>query len=467
VPSPMKRPRSLPARRAVLACLIAAAVQPPSAAGARAYGAAAAAGDAPTLILRGGRVFDASEQRAGAPVQVWIGGERILAIEPAETAIPEGVDVVDTRGCTLLPGLFDLHVHTAVAGSGGILLLDPTENLRTQLFFGVTHVVDLHGDQRTIFARRERARSAPDQARLYSAGAAFTVPGGHGTQFFIQANTVTSVDEADRRFDELLPYEPDVVKAILEHGGWGGNPELPTLDGELFEAIARRTHAEGLRLFAHVFSLAEARTAVARGADALVHGVFLDEIDDDLVDEMRTRGVAYVPTLAVVVGAQEAARGPTPYDHPSVAAALHPAVAMAISQPGSTGWPGYADLAGREQRFFGNLKRLADAGVRIGTGTDAGNPLTPHGPALLVELELFVRAGLTPARALRAATLDAARILGVEADFGTLEPGKVADVVVVRGDPTVDIAALWNVEDVFKAGRRVDRERPIAGNGRH
>ena len=414
------------------------------------------AADEPTLVLRGGRVFDASEQRAGDPVQLWIGGERVLAIEPLEAAIPAGVEVIDAGGCTLLPGLFDLHAHTAVAGGGGVLMLGPTVNLRTQIYFGVTHVVDLHGDQRSIFGVRDRSRAAPDQARLYSAGAAFTVPGGHGTQFFIEANTVTSLEQIDHRFDALLPHEPDVVKAILEHGGWGGIPEIPTLDDELFGAIAERAHAEGLRLFAHVFSLAEARTAVTAGADALVHGVFLDEVDDELAAEMRERGVAYVPTLAVVVGAGEAARGPTPYDHPSVAAVLHPAVATAVSQPGTTGWPGFGELGGQEQRFLGNLKRLADAGVLIGTGTDAGNRLTPHGPSLLVELELFVRAGLTPARALRAATLDSARILGVEADFGTLEPGKVADVVVVRGDPTADIAAMWDVEDVFKAGRRVD-----------
>ena len=111
-----------------------------------------------------------------------------------------------------------------------------------------------------------------------------------------------------------------------------------------------------------------------------------------------------------------------------------------------------------------NLKALFDAGVLVGTGTDAGNSLTPHGPALLRELELYVEAGLTPAQALAAATLSSARILGVAADFGSLAPGKIADVVVVRGEPHLRISELWNVVEVVKRGALVDR---AALAGRH
>jgi hypothetical protein len=95
--------------------------------------------------------------------------------------------------------------------------------------------------------------------------------------------------------------------------------------------------------------------------------------------------------------------------------------------------------------------------VPIGLGTDAGNPLVPHGPGVMVELELYVAAGLTPGAALHAATLGSAAVLGVADRFGSLEPGKVADLVLVAGDPTARIADVWQVRDVVKAGRRVDR----------
>jgi len=417
------------------------------------------AGQDPTRVLRGGRVLDVAAGELGAPGQLWIDGDRVLAHKPLEAEIPEGTEILDVEGCTLLPGLFDLHVHSAVAGGSmtAFLMLDPAEQLQTQLFFGVTHAVDLHGDQNSIFALRERSRGAPDMARLYTAGAAFTAPEGHATQFGVEANTVTTVEDVEARFEALLPRQPDVIKAILEHGGWNQLPELPTLSAELFAAIAERAHAADLPLFSHVFSLAEAHTAVANGADALVHGVFLEDIDEALVEAMVARGVAYVPTLAVVLGSAEAMGGASPYDRAAVRAALHPDLVVAVAESGGVSWSAGSMLDGQEARFFGNLKRLADAGVLIGTGTDAGNPLTPHGPSLLHELQLYVRAGLTPAQTLRAATLDSARILGVEDDFGELAPGKVADVVVIAGNPLADIADVWKIRDVLKAGQPVDR----------
>ncbi|MCC6407533.1 MAG: CIA30 family protein, partial [Planctomycetes bacterium] len=354
----------------------------------------------------------------------------------------------------------DLHVHVAVAGSGmdAFVRLEREDNLRSQLYCGVTHVVDLHDDQAAVFAARERSRKAPDLARLYAAGAAFTAPGGHGTQFGIPANAVTTVAEVDQRFDALAPLHPDVIKAILEHGEWGPVPKLPTLDATLFDAIAARARAAKLPLFAHVWTLDEARTAVEHGASVLAHGVFVGAVDDALASAMKTRGVAYVPTLSVVLGSQRAGSDRSPYARELALGALGAELYDNVASGHGSTWATSGDFAAGERQWLANLKTLADAGVSIGTGTDAGNPLTPHGPALLEELALFVEAGLSPARTLRAATLDSARILGVERDFGSLAPGKIADVVVVRGEPSTTISDVWNVVDVFKAGVRFDRE---------
>lgn len=422
--------------------------------------------DAPTLVLRNGRVFDPESQTLRAPADLWIAGERVLGERALGTPVPPHaagsppVEVRDVGGAVLLPGLFDLHTHVAVAGTGmdAFVALEREEHLRSQLACGVTHVVDLHDDPTAVVATRERSRRESDLARLHVAGAAFTAPGGHGTQFGIEANVVTNVAEVDARFTQLLAARPDVIKLILEHGEWGPVPKLPTLDSELVDALARRAHEAQLPLFAHVWTLDEARTAVLHGADVLAHGVFVGAPDAELVRAMKARNVAYVPTLAVVVGSRRAASERTPYARELARAALHPDVYASVASGHGSGWSASAEFGGGEAQWFANLKLLADAGVTIGAGTDAGNPLTPHGPALLAELALYVEAGLSPARALRAATLDAAKILRVERDCGSLEPGKLADVVVIRGDPTRSIDELWNVVDVFKAGRRVDRE---------
>src|SRR5215470_2507371 len=129
---------------------------------------AIAPADAPTLIFRGGQIFDPGSMQTRPLGQLWIQGDRVLGEHPAETAVPSGVTLVDASGCTLLPGLFDLHVHVSVPGSGLGAMVDvtPEDNLRSHLACGVTSVVDLHADPSMIFPLRDRSRSAPDLARL-------------------------------------------------------------------------------------------------------------------------------------------------------------------------------------------------------------------------------------------------------------------------------------------------------------
>ncbi len=423
--------------------------------------AGALASDPPDLVVRGGRLFDVDVGTAREYGQLWIRAGRIIGEEPAETEVPAAARVVDADGGTLLPGLFDLHTHVAVPGSSmtAMILLDPATNLASHLYCGVTNVVDLHGDEGTIFDLRQRSRSSPEMARLYSAGGAFTVPGGHCTQFGIPANTVTSVTEVDVRFDRFLAKEPDVVKAAVEPGGWGSIPTMPTLDETLFAAIARRADEAGLPFFSHVWTSGDALMAATHGADALVHGVFVGAVDDALADVMRRNGVAYVPTLAVVLGPRRVFDGDAPYGDDLAKGALPPEVFESVTDEDADSWATQSEFGGGESEWLGNLKRLFDAGVTIGTGTDAGNPVTPHGPSLHVELQLLVDAGLSPVDALRAATSNAARILGVGDEFGSLAAGCVADVVIVDGDPTRDIGATRRVREVIKSGVVIDRAK--------
>ncbi len=423
------------------------------------------------LVIRGGRLFQgtaaAGSQEIGALV---ISGDRIVEILPKGAAIPGSARTIDAAGCTLLPGLFDLHTHVSVPGGmyAAVAGVTPETNLASHLFCGVTHVVDLHGDESTIFALRDASRGSAGMARLYAAGGAFTMPKGHGTQFGIPANVVTSVKEVGDRFTALLPKKPDVIKAIVEHGGWGGLPAMPALSEDLVSAIGARSKAAKLPLYCHVWNLEEALTAARSGARALAHGVFLGKVDDRLITEMKSHGTAYVPTMVVVLASTRTLAGKPPYGHELAKAALHPDLYAAITDPEMKTTMGLSPMArlgaDQESQCFANLKALADAGVEIGLGTDAGNPLVPHGPGVLFELSLYVDAGLTPAQALEAATRGSARILGVDDRFGTLEKGKIADVVIVRGDPIRSISDVWNVETVIKSGVLVDRSAMAARN---
>jgi imidazolonepropionase-like amidohydrolase len=411
----------------------------------------------PTLVLRGGRLFDAETGTVHPNGQLWIAGEKIVGEKPADAALPAGAKVVDVGDATLLPGLFDLHAHVAVPGAGSTsrLYFDASENLATDLAFGVTHVVDLHNVPAAVFPLRDLSKIDPKVARLSAAGAAFTVPGGHPTQIGIECNTVTSVAEVGERFAKLLPFKPDVVKGILEHGAWATLPKLPTLDEAMLAEIAKQAHAAKLPLFVHVWTLDEAKTAVRAGADVLAHGVYVGDVDDELIKLMKEHGTAYVPTLAVVVGPNRINVGKGPYTKERLDGLVHPDLGRALAAPGAgwaLEWKEYD-----EKRFFQNLMKLARAGVRVGTGTDAGNPQTPHGPSLLEEITLYVEAGMKPGEALRCATLESARILRVDKEAGSLAPGKLADVTIVAGDPTQQIDAVWNVRHVFKGGIELDR----------
>lgn len=417
----------------------------------------------PTLVLRGGHLFDATTQTRRPLAQLWIAGDRILGERPGDHAIPDGVEVRDTTGKTVLPGLFDLHVHIGVGGGSftSMVPITPADNLRSHLHCGVTHVVDLHADEQTIFAVRDESRRTATQARLYTAGAAFTRPHGHATQFGVPANTVDTVDDVDRRMKALLPRRPDVIKAVVENGGWGGLNAFPTLDAKLFSAISGHAQRASLPLFSHVWSTPEALLAASHGADALAHGVFLGPVSDELLTAMREHGTAYIPTLAVVLAAVHTQAKDSPYQHDLVSECIHPDLVSGVLDESAqlTLLASPMVRLGRRQEklYLNNLAAMHEAGVPIGIGTDAGNPMVLHGPALLFELDRYVAAGLTPAQALHAATLASARILRVDDDFGSLAEGKVADLVVIDGDPTSDISAMWQIEAVYKAGQAVDR----------
>jgi len=404
------------------------------------------------LAIRGARIVDGTGRGAFAGTLVAEGG-RIVALGP-EVAVPAGARVVEAEGLTLLPGLFDLHVHLRAA-AGSRLPADFARNLAATLYCGVTSVAELGSDPESFTPMRRLLRDGTLAGPRVAFAARLAVPGGHGAEAgrsLLHTRLIVTPDDARAGVRERAGYAPHLLKVFSDGWRYGTEPDLASMRADTLAALVEEAHAVGLRVLSHTVSLARAREAAAAGVDVLGHGIGDGEVDADLAAALAGR--AYVSTLAVY---EPAGRRPAPAA--LLLEALDPEARARALQPARA--PSAAVAAARARRFghlLANVARLRAAGVAIGVGTDAGMPSAPFGFAVHRELALLVEAGLTPLEALRAATGESARILGVSHERGTLEPGRLADMLLVEGRPDVEIADSQRIARVFLAGAEVDRD---------
>jgi amidohydrolase family protein len=273
--------------------------------------------------------------------------------------------------------------------------------LKQALVFGVTTELEMFGDpaQNRALRAREKAGDATGQADLRSAGTLATAPGGHGTEYGIPIPTLTRPEEAQPFVDARVAEGSDYLKIVVEDGKPFGN--IPTLAMPTVAALVSAAHARHLIALVHITTQRDARDVIAAGADGLAHIFFDGPPASDFGSFVLAHHAFVIPTLALTDGM----------------VAVH------------------ADIL---------------------AGTDALNPMVVHGVSLHRELELLVRAGLTPLQALAAATSMPAARFGL-ADRGRIEPGRRADLVLVDGDPTVDIQRTRAIVAVWKRGVLVDR----------
>jgi imidazolonepropionase-like amidohydrolase len=449
-------------RRAAVAVLVAAALLLPAAVAApRAVAAqlpprvAVATGrpaaEARPLAIRGARIVDGTGRPAFEGTLV-VQGERIVAVGP-DVGVPEGARVVEAEGRTLLPGLFDLHLHLRAAASSR-LPADFARNLAATLYCGVTSVAELGSDPESFAPMRRLLREGALAGPRVSFAARLAVPGGHGAEAGrsgLHTRLVVTPEDARAAVGERAGYGPELLKVFSDGWRYGTEPDLASMRADTLAALVEEAHSRGLRVLTHTVSLARAREAAAAGVDVLGHGIGDGSVDDDLAAALAGR--AYVSTLAVY---EPAGRRPAPAA--LLLETLDPEARARALQPPRA--PSPAVAAARAARFghlLANVARLRAAGVALGVGTDAGMPSAPFGFAVHRELALLVEAGLSPLEALRAATGESARILGVSGERGTLEPGRLADLLLVEGRPDVEIADSQRISRVFLGGAEVDR----------
>ena len=387
-------------------------------------------------VIRNVRLFDGRDAIPQATVTI---ADSIIADVSYRGQVAPGADLIEGEGRTLLPGLIDSHTH--------VPSMQPYADaaLRRALAFGVTTELDMNTTPRTVaeIKRRQAAGEAPDMADVRSSGRLITALGGHGTEYGGYIQTISGPHEAQAFVDERIAEGSDYIK-IIHDDRYG----FRTLDRPTIAAVADATHRRGKLAIAHIGTQDHARDAIEAGVDGLAH-VFNDRSPDpDFGRLLAGYGAFLVPTLAICGN---------PVD-------LY-AESSLTGDPRVTPYLSDADLfylrgrrPAREYPAEEAVRECRAAGVRILAGTDAPNPGTLHGASLHHELELLVRAGLPPREVLAAATSVPADVFGLS-DRGRIAPGLRADLVLVEGDPTVDITATRAIVGVWKRGIQLDRRK--------
>ena len=378
---------------------------------------------------------------------VVIAGDRIREIGPrASTDIPAGAEVIDLTGMWLVPGLFNLHTHFGLVLPGKMavelanesdaeLALRMASNARKSLLAGVTSV-RTPGDKRRadIALKKSIAKGESVGPRIESAGEMVDITGGHGAS----GETYDGPYELRKAVRNEIRHGASWIKIAISGGiaTQGGAIAEALMTPDEIEAVIDAAHRLGAKVTAHSGSPEATNIAVDYGIDCIEHGYFLTR---DVFEKMKANGTWYVPTIVVS----------QPATHPF------------FERIGSPPW--YLDrLETVGADHWKALETAVDVGVRIALGTDQF-PYEPNDgtTATMRELEYYVAAGMTPMRAIQAATLEPARLLGVDEELGSLESGKLADIIAVAGDPLENIRAFRELRWVMKGGvvYRDDLER--------
>ena len=441
--------------------------------------AAAPGVPAPPRAIVGGTLLDGTGRAAIEDAVVLIRDGRIEAAGPRATVgLPAGYDTLDAHGRFIVPGLIDTHVHYSQSGwlDGRPDALDlrtrypyeavqrrlrehPEVFQRAWLASGVTGTFDVGGYPWTVDMARA-SETNTESPHIAAAGPLLTtfdfwlnLPGER--QFVFLKDSTTAIESV--RYLKSIGANAVKVWFIVR-------------PGSDFDALARLVLIVGaeatrlrLPLIVHATGLREAKVALRAGAKLLVHSVQDKPLDIEFVALAKATGAYYCPTLEVMDGYAAiplAARsGSAPrLDDPfgAVDSLTRARVALtadeARRQLGTQPPTRDSLYTALRRQMLDNLLLVRRSGITVVTGTDAGNPFTLHGPAMITEMEAMQAAGMKPAEVLLASTRDAAAAMGRAADLGTIEKGKSADLLVVAADPRLDIANLRRLEWVVRSG---------------
>jgi imidazolonepropionase-like amidohydrolase len=426
------------------------------------------------LALVGGMLLTGYEVPPIHHAVVLIEGGKVTAAGPAsEVKVPADFKVIDTNGRAMLPGLIETHGHLIVLGHGAYetwfpwiqahggeaMMRKVTEIAAKQLLMaGVTTTVDLGAPLKTILSIRDRINKGEVVGtRVLASGPWISRGAGGAMQEGFGGANITSSDEAGKKVDELAAAGVDHIKA---HSG------LSFDDYKAIEAAARRNR---IRVHAHVYAEADVRHALEAGIDVLQHvgsAGTAPPYSQQLITDIVNAGRPVVVTAAHRAWIYpDTANFPERLQDPDLKKAFGPEIYAAVQDSLKNWWTlGYFQRTDREMLYRERgVKQFIESGAVMGMGTDSGTPMNFHSEALWREIKVHVDMGMTPTRAIAAATRVNANIIGKGRELGSIEPGKIADIIVVNGNPLFDITALSHVEVVVKDGIVYKGEGAVTG----
>ena len=358
--------------------------------------------------------------------------ERIVKVAEGPITVPKDARKISLAGRTLLPGFIDCHVHLCLDGSPDpvasaigepltLTVVKAAQSAQRTLMAGVTSVRDMGGKDGIDLGLRQAIVSGLIKGpRMLVSGQLICMTGGHGWQMGREAN---GPDEVRRAAREQIKAGVDIVKLMATGGVMtpGVEPGSEQLTEEELRAGIQEAHKAGKKTATHAMGTQGILNALRAGIDSIEHGVYLNEVCVSLMVEHR---VPLVPTIS--------------------------ALYYILSSGVEAGVPAFAvEKTLRVKPFHLESIRLArEAGVRIAAGTDAGTPFNLHGQNL-GELKRLVELGYSPTQAIESGTRVASQVLGMEKELGTIEEGKLADLVVVEGNPLEDIDLLQSEKAIL------------------
>ena len=389
------------------------------------------------LVIRDVRLIDGTGSAPQPRVSLEVSNGRVAWIgdESARPKRSGHQEDINGQGLTLIPGLIDCHEH--FTGDGGMDAMDrllndtPEEftlkavgNCRRALMSGVTSARDVGARHAiNINIARQTAAGAIPGPRIIASGEWFQFPG----------TWPAGLTRSTETTEELLQGIQDMVQrgaGLIKVGATGFRPsgeQFASMPRDALDVAVRASHDAGLKIAAHCHGFDGTRLAVEAGIDSIEHATYTDQAT---VEIMAEKGTYMVPTMSTWDARERLAS--------------------------QMGWSRdqMADIYDRRENSIASFRRALQAGVRIATGTDAGGSPARHG-FVAREVELMVENGMTPQQALEASTREAADLLGILDQAGTIEVGKQADLVLIDGDPLSDPAALRHIWAVFQSGRRI------------